>query len=182
MPSTSLLIRTVATACFVLPAGVALAQGAIKPIEARIVNTPSNPVPVVGTVTLGGNGVTGTLKSGDKTVTVHEAPIQVTTSVSGNHMTAQFDVSDYKEGRVAVSSNSCSPCADIVVAVIAVTANGGVYQIDEFPVNVASAGPDGGRWNSKTYSTPGSKIFLTLRTTASGASHSLRVALLGRAN
>jgi len=180
MSSHSPTVSTLVAACLALAAGLAQAQGALKPVEARIVNTPSNPVPVVGTVTLGGGGVTGTLKSGDKTVTVHDAAIEVTTAVSANHRTGALDVSDYKEVRVAVSNGSCSPCSNLVVEVYALTANGGGYQIDEFPVNFTAT--SFGAWASKTYTLPGSKLLIGLRATTSGSSNSVRVALFGRAN
>jgi hypothetical protein len=174
------LSRALAAACLVLPAGLAHAQGVLKPVDARIVNTTSNPVPVVGTVTLGGGGVTGTLKSGDKTVTVHDAAIEVTSTSSGSQLTPALDVGDYKEVRVAISNGSCSPCSNLVVEVYARTANGGSYQIDEFPVNFTATSL--GAWNSKTYTTPGSKLVIAVRATTPGSSNSVRVALFGRAN
>jgi hypothetical protein len=173
-------VPSLAAAGLLLGAALAHAQGALKPVDANIVNTPSNPVPVVGTVTLGGNGVTGTLKSGDKTVTVHNAPIEVTTVVSQNHQTPVLDVSDYKEVRLAVSNGSCGPCSNLVVDVYAFPATGSGYRIDEFPVDFTPT--TFGAWASRTYSTPGMRLMVALRATAPGSSNTVRVALFGRAN
>lgn len=180
MSSHSLVFRALATACLALPAGMAHAQGALKPVEARIVNTPGEPVPVVGTVTLGGAGVTGTLKSGDKTVTVHNAAIEVNSVVAGNHQTPALDVADYKEVRMAVSNGTCGPCSNLIVEVYAFPATGSGYRIDVFAVDFTTT--TFGAWASRTYTTPGVKLQVALRATTPGTSNSVRVALFGRAN
>lgn len=161
-------------------AAPAFGQGALKPVDANIVNTPSNPVPVTGTVTLGGSGVTGTLKSGDKTVTVHSSTIDVTSVVAANHQTPVLDVSDHKEVRVVISNGSCGPCSNLIAEVYAFAATGNSYQIDEIPVNFTPT--SFGAWATRTYSTPGARLMIALRATTGGSSNSARVALFGRAN
>jgi hypothetical protein len=182
MPCHPLNFRVVVSAaCLVLPVAIAHAQGALKPIEARIVNTPSNPVPVVGTVKLeGGVGaVTGT--SGDKNVGVFDSLIDVFTPTFGNHNTPELDVVGFKEVRIMVSRSSCGPCGDIVaqVSVRSGVAGGFGHKIDEFPV-----GEPGGSFPfiTKTYTVPGSKLMITLRATTAGTSNSVLVGVVGRAN
>lgn len=180
--AAALIASAIAVGVGALASGAVHAQGALKPVDARIVNTPSQPVPVTGTVKLDGGvgAITGTLKSGDKTVTILDTTIPVDDSFFGNHTTSLLDVADYKEVRIAVSNGTCGPCGEVVAAVFVNTANGGSYQIDQFTVNLASAGV--GHFNSKTYTVPGSKLSVSLRATTPGTSNSVRVAVLGRTN
>lgn len=173
-------IAAIAALC---AAGPALAQ-VFKPVDALIVNPPSRPVPVTGTVKLDGGvgAITGTLKSGDKNVTVYDLPVDVTTPTFGNHGTGSLDVSDYKEVRVSVSRGSCSNCAQIEVAVYGVSANNRFYQIDQFVAN--QSGTNSFPWASRTYSVPGAKLAVSLRTIDPPASslNSVLVSIIGRAN
>jgi hypothetical protein len=174
--AAALCLATLAAA---LPAR---AQGALKPVEALIVNPPTLAVPVTGTVRLeGGVGaITGTLKSGDKNLTLYDNFVTVDTSSFGNHVVGPIDVSDYKEVRLSFSDGSCGPCGPIVAAVSAVSANGRFYQIDQFPIDKEGAGV--GRWATRTYTVPGSKIVVSLRSTTAGTNNSVLVAIIGRAN
>jgi hypothetical protein len=158
------------------------AQGALKPVDAMIVNPPSRPVPVTGTVKLdgGAGGITGTLKSGDKNVTAFEQFIDVTSPTGGNHGTGQVDVSDFKEVRVSVSRSSCGPCSQILVAVFGITALGKSFQMDEFVANQGAG--DAFPWASRTYSVPGSKLHVSLRAAEGGTWNSVQVTVVGRAN
>jgi hypothetical protein len=180
MSNRSPLFSALLAAGIAVSAGLVHAQGALKPVDARIVNTESNPVPVTGTVTLGGGGVTGTLKSGDKTVVVHEGTIQVTTTSEANHTTPFLDVSDYKEVRLVISNGSCGPCSNLVAEVFAGSATGSPFRIDMVPVDFTTT--TFGAWASRTYSTPGMRLLVALRATTPGTSNSVRVAVFGRAN
>jgi hypothetical protein len=163
-------------------AGPAPAQ-VFKPLEAVVVNPPSRPVPVTGTVKLDGGvgAITGTLKSGDKTLTAYDQVIEVTTSTFGNHLTGQVDVSDFKEVRLSVSRGSCGPCSQIEVQVYATTANGRPFQIDQYVADQAGTGSF--PWSSRTYSVPGSKLSVSLRAVGGGATgNSVLVTIVGRAN
>jgi hypothetical protein len=176
------LLPVAAAAALGAFAGPAPAQ-VFKPLEAVVVNPPSRPVPVTGTVKLDGGvgAITGTLKSGDKNVTAYEQFIDVTSPTSGNHGTAQVDVSDFKEVRVSVSRSSCGPCSQIQVSVFGVTALGKFFQMDEFVAN-QGAGGDTFPWASRTYSVPGSKLQVALRAVEGGTSNSTLVTIVGRGN
>jgi hypothetical protein len=180
MDHRNLRRAAIAALAILASAGTAFGQGALKPVDANIVNTPSNPVPVTGTVTIGGSGVTGTLKSGDKTVTVHSSTIEVTSVVAANHQTPVLDVSDYKEVRVVISNGTCGPCSNLIAEVYALPATGSSYQIDEIPVNFSPT--SFAAWATRTYSTPGARLLIALRATTGGSSNSARVALFGRTN
>jgi hypothetical protein len=174
-----------------LPVAAAAALGAFagsvpaqvfKPLEAVVVNPPSRPVPVTGTVKLDGGvgAITGTLKSGDKTLTAYDQLIEVTSTTGGNHGTGQVDVSDFKEVRLSVSRSSCGPCSQIEVEVYGITANGRQFQIDQY---VADQSPTGSfPWSSRTYSVPGSKLQVSLRAVNGGTANSALVTIVGRAN
>ena len=166
-----------------LASGAALAQQTLPTVQpVAVTNTAANPVPVVGTVKLdGGVGtITGTVKSGDKNVTVFDQGISVSDAFFGNHGTGQLEVSDYKEVRVAISHGSCGPCGEITAAVFVNTAAGGSYQIDQFPVTNVGAGV--AVWSTKTYTVPGSKLTVSLKANTTGTSNSVRVAVIGRGN
>jgi hypothetical protein len=175
------LLPVAAAAALGAFAGPAPAQ-VFKPLEAVVVNPPSRPVPVTGTVKLDGGigAITGTLKSGDKTLTAYDQPIDVTTPTFGNHGTGQVDVSDFKEVRLSVSRGSCGPCSQIEVQVYGVTANGRSFQIDQFVADQAGTGSF--PWASRTYSVPGSKLSVSLRAVDGGTSNSALVTIMGRAN
>jgi hypothetical protein len=177
------LLTLAAAAALGALAGPAHAQ-TFKPLEAVIVNPPSRPVPVTGTVKLDGGvgAITGTLKSGDKNVTVQELTLDVDTGVFQNDLTPQIDVSDYKEVRLTVARGSCSNCAAIEVMVFGYSASGQQFPIDQFMAD--QTGTNAFPFASKTYSVPGSKINLGLRTVAAplNSSNSVRVTIIGRAN
>jgi hypothetical protein len=162
-------------------AAPAIAQGPPGPVPVVVTNSPASPVPVTGTVKLDGGvgAVTGTMKSGDKTATVFDDAIVVNTPNFGNHGTGNLAVGDYKEVRVAISRSSCSPCGDIRAAVFVSSADGFAQQIDEFPIGTPG---ESFPWASRTYSVPGSRLFIALRATTSGNSNSMLVAVFGRAN
>lgn len=147
----------------------ARAQGAIRPIEALIVNPPAMAVPV-----------TGTVKSGDKNMTAYDQFVTVDTPVFGNHAIGPVDVADFKEVRVSVSRSSCGPCSQVEVMVRGLTAGGRSFQIDQFVAD--QAGNNDFPWASRTYSVPGSKLVVSLRALNGGTSQSVLVAIVGRAN
>ena len=173
-----------ATLCLATLAAVppARAQGAIRPVEALIVNPPAMAVPVTGTVKLeGGVGaITGTVKSGDKNMTAYDQFVTVDTPVFGNHAIGPVDVADFKEVRVSVSRSSCGPCSQVEVMVRGLTAGGRSFQIDQFVAD--QAGNNDFPWASRTYSVPGSKLVVSLRALNGGTSQSVLVAIVGRAN
>jgi hypothetical protein len=146
------------------------------------VNTPGNPVPITGTVTLqGGVGtISGSVRSADQNVTLYENFIQVTSVVDGNAGTPLVPVKDYKEVRLAVQRGSCGPCSDPVMVSVYVRGSGGTtYQIDQFPVSEPAAGV--GFFASRTYTTPGEMLAVGLRNSSPG-NNTVRVLLVGRSN
>lgn len=171
-------IAAIAALC---AAGPALAQ-TFKPLEAVVVNPPSRPVPVTGTVRLDGGvgAITGTLKSGDKTLTVYEGDTGVTSTVSANHSLGQLDVSDFKEIRLSVARGSCSPCSQIEVEIFGITPGGRFIRIDQFVANQTAT--NSFPWASRTYSTPGPKIMVRLAAVEPGTSNAVSVTIVGRAN
>ena len=138
-----------------------------------VTNAPSEPVPVVGTVKLDGGGAT---TSADKTATVFDASIVVTTPFGPNQSTPVLDVSGYKEVRVMLNHGSCGPCGQIVALVTVITADGHGYPLDLFEV-----GPVEGS-GTRTYTVPGPRLVIALRTTAAGTNNSVGVGVFGRAN
>jgi len=179
------LVRSAATALGLATLVASLpghAQGVLKPLDAVIVNPPSQPVPVTGTVRLDGGvgAVTGTLKSGDKNITAYDQFLTIDTPNFGNHSTGQIDVADFKEVRLSVSRGSCGPCSQVAVRVVGGTASGKFFTIDEFVANQAN--DDSFPWASRTYSVPGSKLLVQLRALNGGTSQSVLVAIVGRAN
>jgi hypothetical protein len=144
-----------------------------------VVNRSNNPVPITGEVTIqGGSGT-----SGDQTVTLHDAIIQVASSTFGNAQTPWIPVKNHKEVRLVVQRGSCSPCGDPVLVSVLVrgggTGDGLTYQIDEFPISEAAAGI--GFFGTRTYTTPGESIFVGMRNSAT-ANNAVRVLIVGRSN
>jgi hypothetical protein len=145
----------------------AIGQSGPPSVNATVINTPSNPVPV-------------TVQGGEQTVTVYNASISVTTPVYGNHGTGALDVAAYKQVRLVISDGSCGPCGAIVAAVFVSPPTGSPYQIDQFPVDTQGAGV--ALWATRTYEVPGANLSVSLRSMTSGTVNSVRVAVFGRAN
>jgi hypothetical protein len=176
-----LLVGAVAGS-LLLTAGAALAQGVFRPLETVVVNPPTMPVPVTGTVKLDGGvgAISGAVKSADKNVVLVEQTLTVTSTTGGNAVSAVVDVSDYKEVRIAISSGSCGPCSPVVGSVYAYGTGVSPFQIDELAVNGKGEGV--AEWVTRTYTVPGQRFYVSLRSTVPGGNNSVRVLVVGRAN
>ena len=172
---------------------LSLAASQVPPsAPVTVVNTPANPVPIsgniTGTVTLEGVGaISGAVESADQNVTVYNDFIRVTTVSFGNAQTPVVDVKDFKEVRVTVERGSCGPCSDPVEVFVTArpTPNpdlgfANTVTIDSFKVDQPAFGV--GFFVSRTYRVPGDGVQVWLRNPSSGASNSVNVVIVGRAN